>query len=232
MWESRATRAWTIYMLVIVGHIIWARRYRVWGLFIMSIVHSPYSIHNNKQQASNQTHIHCDASQLCFFLLIQEHTCQQRVGSWSSWNCLLCGAGNFLASCHHLNYRAHGGKTSGLNGYEKEPQAWSWSFGFLSCCHGEIAVAMFIHQQFDFRRSQFAMGFNVHLNLMYIWISLENFAFLGICFGTDIYVLTHVVILNQDCFSYYNCCHALFPRAPFESKHAILGLCRSMWNDR
>lgn len=164
MWESRATRASTIYMLVIVGHIIWARRYRVWGLFIMSIVHSPYSIHNNKQQTSNQTHIHCDASQLGFFLLIQEHTCQQRVGRWSSWNCLLCGAGNFLASCHHLKYRSHGGKTSGLNGYQKEPQAWSLSFGFLPCCHGEIAVAMFIHQQFDFRRSQFAMGFNVHLN--------------------------------------------------------------------
>ena len=34
----------------------------------------------------------------------------------------------------------------------------------LCHCHGEIAVAMFIHQQFDFRRSQFAMGFNVHLN--------------------------------------------------------------------
>ena len=190
------------------------------GLFIMSIVHSPYSIHNNnKQQTRNQTHIHCDASQLGVFLLIQEHTCQQRVGRWSSWNCLLCGAGNFLASCHDLKYRAHGGKTSGLNGYEKGPQAWSWSIGSLPLswrnCSSNVYCLFINSLTSDVPSLQWGS--------MYIWISLENFAFLGICFGTDIYVLTHVVILNQDCFSYYNCCHALFPRAPFESKHAILG---------
>lgn len=153
----------------------------------MSIVHSPYSIHNNKQQTSNQTHIHCDASQLMFCEAVFFLARNTRVSNE-------LGAGRPEIACYAarvtfwpLAIEGSGRKT----GEVLDLRAMSWRF-FCSNVFSSSTVGRLWCQKDNPNSLQW--GELCTFEFLYI----DNFAFLGICFGTDIYIftVTYIVILK------------------------------------